>query len=223
MTERKIVLYLEQKTYSEHYRRAYLKAESRIADYYVFNTFSQALEKVFNKFDIDRKILIDLRRKAINKVAVISWKRIPMHLCNVEIENKNDGMFLTETMESFKDKGILLIFKIDDETLLRSIKNRYPFIKAISPSDFIKDDILITKNRFRSNDFKYRLYLNDRLLVERYYPVDIEHNRMIAETIYFNENAQGTLRIESDFELQIKRVEVDGQKQDIYSSSFLLP
>lgn len=229
MTERKIVLYLEQKTISEKYQRAFMRSMTantspRVVDYYLFNSLNAELNSIFEKFNIDKKILLDLKRRSIYEISLIRWNVVKKHLCKLVPVEKLDMVFLLETIESFKKKKVPVIIMIEEEGLLEdTVKKNLDIIKKIN-AHFIKDNILLAINRELNLDpLRYRIYLENRLLVERYYPIDIESNRIVAETIYFKENTKGNLRIESNFDLQIKRVEIDGQKHDTYSSSFLLP
>ena len=232
MTERKIVLYLEQKTISEVYQDAFekIKYESdttptlylKKVEYYTFNSLGNEIENIFNKLKIDRSILIDIRERSIGKIALIKFSLIQKHLYKKSFERKKDEDFVIKMIDDFSKKGISLLLKIEDEFLLEKIKIMSTSLKNLNLF-FLKDDIILVKRFLRSDPLRYRLYLNDRLLVERYYPIDIEHNRMVAETVYLNDNASGELRVESNFDLQIKRVEIDGQKHDTYSTSFQLP
>lgn len=229
MTERKIVLYLEQKTISDRYQKAfsrmteYENSKLRIADYYLFNSLGNEINQVFQKVGLSKEMLLDFRKKSTDKIALVRWNTIEKHLCKLDPIEKSDMVFVRETLMYFNKKKIPVIFKIDNDVLLERLKDRYDQIAQLNL--YFKDNIIIMSKNIPSipRFLKYRIYLKNRLLIERYYPIDIEQNRMIAETIYLNENATGEMRVESNFDLQIKRVEINGQRYDTYSNSFRLP
>jgi hypothetical protein len=238
MTERKIVLYLEQETFFEHKKVSYpflgdfwkgwnsSPDSVRLVTYEIYSSFNPILDKLFHDKGWNRSILINLRQKTINKIALLSWDISKKHLCN------NIETIYPDTTKDFFSLTINDILIKNNICFILNIKaQEYHYKQRLSHNllgplvKLYKKDIgyFVNDQSFRSDKHKYRLYLNNRLLIERFYPVDIEHNRMLSETIYLKPNASGELRIESDFDLLIKRTEVDGRNHDIYNTNFTLP
>lgn len=237
MTERKIVLYLEQKTFFEHKKisipfsgdkwKEWGSAPdlSRLVTYEIYNSFNPTLAHLFYNKGWNQSILIDLRKNS-NKIALVSWDVAQKHLCkNIETiySRPEQNLFSITIDDVLLKKNISVMLKVKSQEYYTRQKAVPTLFRSLDKCYNKEIDYFISKNVFRREKHRYRLYLGSRLLVERYYPVDLEYNRMLAETIYLNEAASGEIRLESDFDLQIKRVEVNGQKQDIYSSSFQLP
>jgi hypothetical protein len=239
MTERKIVLYLEQETFFEYKKISFPLGENfwqewvsspnltRVVTYEIYNSFNPVLDHLFHNKEWNRSILINLRKNTVDKIALVSWNISQKHLhCRTveEIYMQEHESFFQKTIgDVFLNKNISVMFDIKAQEYYE-VQKKSPRLLRSMTNTFNKDiGFFISNNIFRHAKHRYRIYLDNRLLIERYYPVDIEYNRMLAETVYLNENAKGEIRVESDFNLMIKRVELDGCKHDIYSSIFALP
>lgn len=66
---------------------------------------------------------------------------------------------------------------------------------------------------FKYPGAKYRLYLNEYLLIERFYPSDLKATEMLEETVFLNlENKQYEINIENltNNKIYITDIAVDG-------------
>jgi len=72
---------------------------------------------------------------------------------------------------------------------------------------------LLDMANFKYPGAKYRLYLNEYLLIERFYPSDLKATEMLEETVFLNlENKQYEINIENltNNKIYITDIAVDG-------------
>lgn len=233
MTGTKLVLYLEQKTFSKKFQYSYgfthhqappiaVKNSTRLADYHVMNSLGHEIHSLFYKLKINPQTLIDLKQQAINKIGIIEWKVVQSHLCKAEDRSSSDLDVIRDSVNILIHQKIPLVVKIEPGFWLEDLKKK---INGLSDLDvyFNQDwSYMFMKTAFRSSAFRYRLYHDQRLLIERNYPIDIQFGKILVETMQLNENARGEIRVESDFDLQIKRIDINDRTQDIYDTCFKL-
>jgi len=233
MTGTRIVLYLEQKTFSKKFQYSYgfthhqappvvAKNSTRLADYHVMNSLGHEIDSLFYKLKINPQTLIDLKQQAINKIGIIEWKVVQSHLCKAEDRSRSDLDVIRDSVNVLIHQKIPFVVKIEPGFWLEDVKKK---INRLSDLDvyFNQDwSYMFMKTAFRSSTFRYRLYHDQRLLIERNYPIDIQFGKILVETMQLNENARGEIRLESDFDLQIKRIDINDRTQDIYDTCFKL-
>lgn len=98
----------------------------------------------------------------------------------------------------------------------KNISSSIPFIIKITNKKWASQDRLINYgtdliisenilNNSQKLNSKYRLYLNDRLLVERFYPEDLPRFKIICEECYLDLNQPVKIKLETDCDLIITK------------------
>jgi hypothetical protein len=119
--------------------------------------------------------------------------------------------------------------------LLAKIYNQPdPYIIKIHDSEYYKipkeinfgKDIIISKNLLDNtkiaNGFKYRIYINDRLLIERFFPRDLSLSKIICEECYISLNKPVNVKIVTDYDLIFSKIVADKNTYYPNSTEFIL-
>jgi hypothetical protein len=238
MTEQVIKLYVEQETFKETFDVSYPFTEEasrkkwgvnspdliRTVRYEIYNSFHKDLDYIVEKMKLDRNLLLDLRSKSIDKISIISIDLINQHLFKgnyTVMLYQPEVSFSRHSLQKVIDLKANCLIKFKNDSLQNTIK-KYNQLNFIFPS-FLDNNIVLSSLHFRNKDLKYQIYIDDRLLIERKYPIDIERNRMIMETIVLSKEAKGTIRIVSDFNLIFKKVLYNEESYNTYGKVFSIP
>jgi hypothetical protein len=230
MSERKIVLYLEQQSIADRFQYSYgfkyyngavlpPKNTIRLADYHIINSLDSKLSQLFQKLKIDQAVLKSLKQQAIDRIGIIEWKTIQSHLCKAEDRAQPDVADIIDVVNILVNQKIPFVVKIEKGICFNHSVHQLRALDIYFNHD---KTYLFIKKSFRSAAFRYRLYLDQRLLMEREYDINTAPDTILTETMYLNATAKGCITVISDFGLQIKRIDVNDHTQYIYSNCFKL-
>jgi hypothetical protein len=235
MSERKIVLYLEQQSIADRFQYSYgfkyyngetvpPKNTTRLADYHVINSLDPGLSQLFQKLKIDQTVLKSLKQQAIDRIGIIEWKMVQSHLCRAEDRAHPVIIATIDSINMLANQKIPFVVKIEKGIWSEKAKQNAPQLQAQDLELYFDHDMthLFMKKSFRTSPFRYRLYLDQRLLMEREYDINAAAGTILTETICLNAAATGCIKVVSDFGLQIKRIDVNDHTQYIYSNCFKL-
>lgn len=180
---------------------------------HILNSDNIFVKRFVEENNIKEELLIRLVRK-YEKVKIVTSDcvdidRIPP---GSEFFTAADGM-IKKTFKEVKESSYPSFIKILTETL--SFYNLYVNVN----NDIIISDFLV---KTKELDIKYKIYVNDRLLIERFFPYNLPLQKILSEECYLNLKENATVKIVSDHNLIFKKVTTDNGSFNPNSAEFIL-
>lgn len=192
----------------------------------VVNSMNPWLDALWEQENLDRSMLTAWRQTN-KKLIVMEWDLLKPIAdiidSDIDLPDDQDNNIYTDYLHFDNTDNDLFVAVSKDTRIIDFISNKYTIADDEIPLDentvvirklwpiFNFQDNLVYGYVGDTNIHKYRIYLGDRMLTERFYPVESGGNFQVVESISLNSGSDGTLRIISPYGLVIDKIEIDGQ------------
>lgn len=191
----------------------------------VVNSMNPWLDAFWQQENLDSSILSSWRQTN-KKIIAIEWQLMKpladVVETDIELDDESDTNVYTDYLYRNNPDQDLFAIASKDSRITNFITAKY---LSEDETDLTLDETVVKRRYWPifniQGDFiygnvgdnsihKYRVYLGDRLLTERFYPVESGGEYQVVESISLSDGVEGALRIESSYGLVIDKIEVDG-------------
>jgi hypothetical protein len=193
--------------------------------------------KYINPFLSENKDLVELITKGKENYYNVyrNYKQVKIFFLNCVQEDclEKDIVFLKENQSFFnlvsrevlnskENKDTFFIIEVIHPELLKiqkklSVSLITPFEKLL----FIQDISRLNQTKV-NNTLRYRLLLDDRLLVERFFPESLREDKSLVEEVYLDIQTNRTLRLITNEDLYVVKVSTGDRVFYPNSTEFIL-
>ena len=206
----------ETSLFNEGYAGKNLKDFSRKIDVEIFNMLTSNAAKKYKQ--VTGSYITNEMKLHFNKIAFLYASIRPAEINDTITRD----LELSEITKLTNEKTYV-VFSTDSGFLSRKLSN----LSAMLPFDFLthRNDLHVhsTVNTYKSVPIKYRLYLNNRLIVERYFPI-LSDDKILVEEVDIDCKNLDSLEFFLQAEnLEFSKVSVDEIDYRPFSNKFNLP
>jgi hypothetical protein len=196
-----------------------LKDFSRNFEVEIFNSLSSAANIKYKQYTGDY----------LDKDIQVGFQKIAFCKLNIRPAEINDvitrDLEMSEISKLHKNSSIFIVFVTDN----LDIKHKLSNYSVLMPFEYLKnrnDLYIYTTVKSSKYNFldrvKYRLYLNDRLLIERYFP-SISNDKILVEDVSINCESMEKLNLKlTSNNLTMVKICIDDQEYNSNSSNFII-
>jgi len=168
---------------------------------HTLNSANPFVQTFFKDNTIDNQILSRIIRKYETvKITIFDCVDIDLLPKETNVINIEDALG-RKTLLDVKNSSYPQFVKVLDLKTLNFYRLFVNHNENIVISDFLIKDIEL--------DIKYKIYVNDRLLIERFFPYNLPLNKVLCEECYLELSQKIKFRVESDYGLIFKQVSVN--------------
>lgn len=181
---------------------------------HLLNTQHPFLKDFVNQNNINENIYHKIVR-GYNQVKILQWDCLDIDDLPKLTEITNSQLGLTkQSFTNMKESDYPYIIKILDT----NTHNHYTKFTNIN-ENIIVSNFLISHTDL---NLRYKIFLNDRLLIERFFPKDLPLKKLLCEECYLDLNTTSKVRIVSNYDLIFKKVTADSNIFKPNSTEFIL-
>jgi hypothetical protein len=195
---------------------------------YKTNTHNSFLEDLVTANVITAEFLQTVRNhhSVIHVLDMNVVERASLDQVDVILEPHSDTAIFNNTPREFELSALpyIVLFRSPAVKKLvfdlrEKIQNKLFQLSEVAVN--VSDDVMYASKQEAISSM-YRIYLGDRLLVEREYPADLASKLMLEETVSLDVTGLASLRLESDYGVVMKEVTVDGTVHTPNATEFSL-
>lgn len=154
---------------------------------YRLNTHNEFFKNFCKENDINENIYIKIFR-SYKEVVIALWKfeNIDDLPAETIFKSQIEGFFSLYYENSLNEQNPYFI-KLEEDAITTEYKKQINF----------KENFIVSKNILdnTTKDLKYRIYIDDRMLIERFFPKDLMISKVVCEECYLNLNQPTKIKL----------------------------